>query len=131
MIVVLNGEPQVNLVDIRSFEVAELFEVQTEGYLNETTQRRDSIYNGVRGRIEAHLETPEFLTFVEALKAKAQRREPGTQINIKGTLNFPSGEQGRFVVTDAEFGEVPLNFAGRSDYGTLSLDFEAANMRVF
>ena len=129
VVVVLNGEPQANLFAIRSFEIEEQLEIQSEGYLGETTNRRDSIYNGVRGRLEAHTETPEWLGFSEALKAKAQRREPGSVINIKGTLNYPSGEQGRFVIPDAEFGAVPMNFGSRSDYGTLTLEFEAAQLQ--
>jgi hypothetical protein len=61
---------------------------------------------------------------------KARRRTPGTKINVKATLNFPNGERPRVVIPDVEFGELPLNFGSRSDYGAVTLDFEASEAQV-
>lgn len=125
---VLNGAPQEALLDIRSIELELQQEIMSEGYLGETTNRRDAIFNGVRGRIEAHIETQDFLSFFQAVVDKARRREPGTQINLKVTLNFPNGQTPRVLLPDIEFGNLPLNFGSRSDYGTVSLDFEGSQM---
>lgn len=130
VLLVVNGEPQGALFDIKSFELAFQQEILTEGYIGETTDRRDSIFKGVSGRFEAHVENESFLQFFTALIDKARRRVPGTQINIKVTLNFPNGDRPRILIPDAEFGELPLNFGGRSDYGAVSITFEAAEASI-
>lgn len=130
ILLVVNGEPQAALFDIRSFELAFQNEILTEGYIGETTDRRDSIFKGVSGRFEAHVETEQFLAFYTAVTNKARRRTPGTQINIKVTLNFPNGDRPRILIPDVEFGELPLNFGSRSDYGTVSINFESSEASV-
>jgi len=130
VLLVVNGEPQAALFDIRSFELAFQNEILTEGYLGETTDRRDSIFKGVSGRFEAHVENEAFLQFFTTLVDKARRRAPGTQINIQATLNFPNGQRPRIFIPDAEFGELPLNFGSRSDYGSVTVTFEAAEASV-
>ena len=130
VLLVVNGEPQAALFDIKSFEMAFQQEILSEGYLGETTNRRDSIFKGISGRFEAHVENQEFLTFFTTLVDKARRRAPGTQINLKVTLNFPNGDRPRILIPDAEFGELPLNFGSRQDYGSVSITFEAAEASV-
>lgn len=130
ILLLLNGEPLVSLFDIRSFEVALIEEILNEGYLGETTNRRDSIFRGVRGRFEAHVENADFLRFYTAVVDKGRRRIAGTTINVKVTLNFPNGDRPRILIPDIEFGDLPLNFGSRSDYGTASIDFEAAEASI-
>jgi hypothetical protein len=67
---------------------------------------------------------------IKSILDKAQRRTPGTRINIKTTLNFPSGEVARFVLRDVEFGEIPLNFGSRSDYGSIKLEFATGSAQI-
>lgn len=126
----LDGAPQEALLDIQSIEVELQQEILSEGYLGETTNRKDSIFNGVRGRVEAHVESQDFLTFFQAIIDKARRREPGTVINLKATLNFPNGQTPRVLFPDVEFGNLPLNFGSRQDYGMISLDFEGSTFNV-
>lgn len=130
VLIISDGRPQQALFDIRSFEITFQMEIKSEGYLGETSNRRDSIFNGVQGRMEAHVETQEFLRFFVDLINKARRRTPGAQINIKATLNFPNGDRPRILIPNCEFGNLPLNFGSRSDYGSVSLDFEAESATV-
>lgn len=129
-IIVLNGTPQDTITDIRSHEFAFQLEILREGYLGETTDRRDSIFRGIRGRMELHIENEDIFDLIKALVDKARRREAGTKVNIKTTLNFPNGDRPRVLIPNVEFGEVPINFGSRSDYGTVTLEYEASEAQV-
>lgn len=129
VMIVDNGIPQVTLTDVRSFELAAKTEMLEEGYLGETTDRYDEVYKGVRGRLELHFETQDIFQFFQDIIDRARRRQPGTQINIKTTLNFPNGQRPLALISNAFFGELPINFPSRSDYGAVTLDFQAADVQ--
>lgn len=130
IILVSGGTPLVNITTVRSFEVAFQTEILREGYLGETTDRRDSIFKGVRARVGLHIENQDILALFLQVIEKARRRTPGFQINVKVTLNFPNGQRPRLMIPDVEFGELPFNFGSRSDYGEVTLDMEAAQASV-
>lgn len=127
LLLVENNVPLTSIADVRSFEMAAQLEILSEGYLGETTDRRDSIYKGYRGRMEVHFENRSVLDLMRRLVDKARKRSAGARINAKVTLAFPGGDRVRLLLKDLEFGEVPLSFGSRSDYGTISLDFEGAD----
>jgi len=120
----------VDGTDVQSFEVAAKLEIKEEGYLGEATNRYDEIFNGVRGRMELHIENDDVFDLWASIIDRAKRRTPGTQINVKATLNFPNGDRPRVLINDAFFGESALNFASRGDYGTVGLEFQASDVSV-
>lgn len=130
VLLILNGVLQDTITDVRSFEVAAKLETKEEGYLGEKTNRYDEIFNGVRGRMELHFENKDVFDLIESIIDRAKRRTPGTQINIKATLNFPNGDRPRVIISDAFFGEIPISFGSRGDYGTVSLDFQAEDVNI-
>jgi len=127
LIIVENDAPLTGIADVRSFEMAAQLEILREGYLGETTDRRDSLYRGYRGRMELHFENRDVLDLMRRLVDKARRRTAGTRINVKATFAFPSGERVRLLLKDIEVGEVPIGFGSRSDYGTIGLEFEGSD----
>lgn len=127
---IVDGQVKDTITDIRSFEVAAKLEQKEEGYLGEKTNRYDEIFNGVRGRMELHYENGDVFAFMQQVIDRAKRRTPGTQVNIKASLNYPSGERKRVLLRDVYFGEMPFNFSSRSDFGTLSLDFQCEDINV-
>lgn len=129
VLLLLDGEVQDTITDVRSFEVAPKLETKEEGYLGEKTNRYDEIFNGVRGRLELHFENDDVFDLIFAIIDRATRRTPGIQINIKATLSFPNGDRPRVLVSNAFFGEIPINFASRGDYGTVGLDFQSDNIQ--
>lgn len=124
LILVEDNVPLTTIADIRSFEMAAQLEILKEGYLGETTDRRDSVYRGYRGKMEVHFENRDVLDFARRLVDKARRRTPGARVNCKVTLVFPGGDRVRMILKDLSFGEIPMGFGGRAEYGTISLDFE-------
>ena len=130
VIFIANGEPQDNLTAVRSFEVAAQMEILREGYLGETTDRRDDVYRGIRGRMEIHLENQSILNFWRTIIDRARRREPGIRINVKSTLFFPNGQRPLIILPDVFFGELPMTFPDRASYLTSTFDFEADDFQL-
>ena len=126
----VDGEVASTTTDVRSFEFAYKLETKEEGYLGEKTNRYDEIFNGMRGRLEFHVENADFFDIIKSIVDRAKRRTPGTQVNIKATLNFPGGDRPRVLISDVFFGEIPMNFGSRGDYGTLGIDFQASDGNI-
>ncbi len=124
IILIEENVPLTTISNVKSFEMAAQLEILKEGYLGETTDRRDSVYRGFRGKMEVHFDNRDVLDLIRRLIDKARRRTPGARVNCKVTFVFPSGGRVRLVLKDLAFGEVPIGFGGRTDYGTISLDFE-------
>lgn len=130
VLLVVDGVPKTNMTNIKNFEVTLETEIMSEGYLGEPTERKDSIFKGVSGRMDMHFDNQEVLRVYQAIVDKARRRTPGTKFNIKATLNFPNGQRPRVVIPDVEFGQLPLNFGARGDYGSATLDFAASDLSI-
>lgn len=130
VILVVNGTPQDTITDVVNFEFTYQFELKKQGYLGETTDRRDEVFMGIAARMELHFENQDIFVLVQAVQDRAQRREPGTQINIKATLNFPNGDRPRVLVPNVFFGNLPIHFPGRTEYGTTTLEMEASSAKT-
>ena len=131
MILVEDNTPLTGVADIRSFEMEAQLEIITEGYLGETTDRRDSVYRGFSGRVELHFENRDVIDLMRRLIDKARRRTAGTRINMKVTLVFPEGgDRVRVLLKNLEFGAIPLGFGSRSEYGAITLPFEGEDFNV-
>lgn len=130
LLLVENNVPQTTISDIKSFEMTAQLEILKEGYLGETTDRRDSVYRGYHGKMEVHFETRDILDFARRVIDKARRRTPGSRINCKVTFVFPDGDRVRILLKDLSFGEIPINFASRTDFGTITLDFEGEDFNL-
>lgn len=130
IIIVSGSTPLETITDVKSFEMAAQLEILREGYLGETTDRRDEIYRGVRGRLELNFENDDILALMRQVVDRARRREAGLKINIKATLVFGNGDRPRVTIPNVFFGEIPMSFASRGDYGSITLDFEAEDFSI-
>jgi len=130
VILVVDGSPADTITAVKSFEFTYQTELKDEGFLGETTNRKDSVYNGIKGRMELQTDNKDIWTLFKAIVDKARRRTPGTKINIKATMNYPNGDRVRVIIPDAEFGELPFNVGGRGDYAHTTLDFAASDARA-
>ena len=130
LVLLLNGAPQQNFTLFRSLEIQWKLEIKEEGYIGETTQRYDTIFMGVSGRLEAHIDNAAVFNIINQFVDKARRREPGLRTNLKSTLNFPNGQRARIIVPEIEVGPIPLNFGGRGEYGALSLEYAASQAKA-
>lgn len=122
---IVNGQVVANLTEIKSFEMSLQTEILKEGYLGETTDRRDEVFRGVTGKMDMHMTSGEMFDLLQRIANRAQRREPGTQINVKATFNFPNARKRIALIQNLFFGEMPVSTGGRTEYVSTSLSFEA------
>jgi len=127
---VIDGTVQDTVTSFSSFEISAELEKLEESYLGEKTNRFDEIFNGISGSLDFHSENKSVFNIMQSIIDRAKRRTPGTQINLKATLNYPNGDRPRILLQDVYFGAIPLNFGSRSDYGSVSLDFSCSDIKV-
>lgn len=128
--IIQGGVALVNINNIKSFDFTYDLEIKKEGYLGQTTDLRDTIFNGVSGKLDVHPENQDILIFMDAVRAKAENRTPGVQFNIKATLQFPNGQRPRIVIPNVFWGSLPFSFGSRADYGSVSMTYEASTAQV-
>lgn len=124
-----DGQIQTTLRDVKDMEIAAQLEIKSEGYLGETTNRRDDVFNGAKGSMTVHFENGGPLDFIAKIIDRARRRTPGFAVNVKATLIFPGGDLRRVLMSDCYFAEFPINAGGRTDYVSIKLDFESQDIR--
>jgi hypothetical protein len=109
------------LTEIVSFNCEPLLETKSQGYLGETTNRQDDIFNGFRFDMELHLKSQRWLAFQREIINRARRITPDTIFNITATLLFPNGDTPIIMAPDAKFGSTPMSIATRGDYVKVKL----------
>lgn len=130
ILLIADGKIQDTITAVQNFEIEFQMEVKKEGYLGEKTMRRDDEFNGISGKMDVHFDSQDILVLMDKIVQRAQRREPGFKVNVKATLNFPGGDRPRVSIPNLFFGNMPLGFGSRSDYGKISFNFEAEQGRV-
>lgn len=120
-----NNKLVANITEVKSFEISLQTEIMKEGYLGETTDRRDEVFRGVTGKMDVHMKDPSVFTLIQKIADRAQRRVAGLQIDVRATFNFPNGQQKTAVISNLFFGEMPVSVGGRTEYVSSTLNFEA------
>src|SRR5262245_59732910 len=116
-----------SLTAFRSANITWGTRVLTDQYLGETSQRKDTIYDAMKGNLVFVPEGQDFLAFVEFVVAKAKRRVANDAVvNLATRLNFPNGKSPRINVFDLAFGELNLNVPARDQYADFTVPWEAA-----
>jgi hypothetical protein len=122
-------EGEIELAARQSFEATVLLDTLSEGYLGETTERKDDVYRGIEGRLSIHLETDAYLTLIQTAKERSQRQRAGV-FNLSAVMSFPNGDIRRVFIEDVKFGNFPLNVGGRDEYVTGEINFAADDYRT-
>lgn len=118
------------LQDVSSFEAELMIDNLQEGYLGETADRFDDIFMGVSGRVEIHMETPQYFRFTQRVQDRAQRRTPASgKFNAKARFRFPNGTSFRLTFEDIFFEGLPLRAPTRSDYVQATIAWKCSNVR--
>lgn len=123
VIIVRDGNLEAEMTDIMNFEVSDEYEIKVQGFLGETTNRHDYIFNGCKGSMEMQLHSQQWFLLKKAIKDKARRVTPDTEINISATLFFPNGETPSVLMPNVSFGPLPTNVSARGDYVKVKLEF--------
>ena len=108
---------------VASFNDTQKSEKIEQGYLGETTNRHDDIFNGYDGSFDFHMENTRWVAFVAAVIARQRRQTPGTIFNVIRVDLFPNGETFSRTYLDVMFGALPNSIGSRGDYVSGSIDF--------
>lgn len=122
-----NGVLEAAITSIASFEETYKLEKKEDGFLGETTNRYDHIYNGVDGRLEFQVNSPDWMLFQESVQAQAQRRQPATQINLVRTDYYANGQVAIITYANVKFGPMPTSAPARGEFVKVSLDFSCSD----
>ncbi len=118
------------LENIGTLEITINLEVLEEGYLGQVSNEFDDIFNGVSGKIDAHLARASYFALQEKIQNRAQRRSPADEkFNIGARLAFPSGESARVTVEDCKFGPLTMTVGGRKEYVDTPIEFSSSTIR--
>jgi len=102
-----------------------------QGYLGETSNRKDDIFNGVSGTLTLHPEGQEAFEFADFLVRRAQR-DPvtsGVAVNLTARYTFPNGDTPIVLVKDMKFGALPIAASGRDAFISMALSYVAGTVR--
>ncbi len=129
MTIMRDGDPQLSIDSIQSLEVEFMMELLEEGYLGETANRFDSLYNGMRVKVEGHCNSEAYMELMIAIKEKAQRRAGSTiRIDITASYAFENGDFPTLVLQDVHFDSMPLTIDSRQAFQSFSLEGKASEL---
>ncbi len=129
--VMLDGQLQARIDSISDAEVTFELEILEEGYLGETANRYDSIFNGMTIRAVGHLTNTQLITLAEAIVARAQRRAGGAvRIDMALSLVFPGGDLVTIAIPDVQFQSIPVSDGGREEYVQWTLEAKASEFEL-
>jgi hypothetical protein len=115
---------EVTAVKSLTFETRQ--RIITEGYLGESAQRQDEIFDEVGGSIALHLEGADILLLQQAVVQRSSKRSANpTKISINFRAQFPNGIVARFTVPDVKFDPIPFNVSGRDAYVDTTLTYKS------
>lgn len=123
-----------NLLSRLNRIVSNAFEFESEiiqaGYLNEKSDRFDSVFIGVKIDIEFHLEGMQALTLIDAIVAKAMNRRLGTLFSVGSRFAFPNGETALLSFPDVTWESIPLEAGGRAELVSMKLTGRASEFKI-
>jgi hypothetical protein len=119
---VAGGNLQDTLTDTKDFEFGPKLEIKEEGFLGETTNRHDEVYNGIKFSGTLQLHTQDWFGMQQTIIQRARRQQPDVVFNVSAVLDFPNGQTPSILISDAHFGPQTQQVRSRGDYVTVKID---------
>lgn len=131
VVIIEDGEPQLIIDTIRNTDISFDLEQQEEGYLGETFNRMDSVFNTMSIKLEAHMSTRDLILLADKIVTRAKRRAGGVvRVDILTTFVFPEGDLIGIGIRDVQFAPIPIGIASRTDYVNQTLDGKASEYEL-
>lgn len=116
---------------VASFSFTDQLEVLDDGFIGETTNRKDSVYNGTDFSMEAQFQDESELVLREALINRARRQAGAvTRVDIAFTYVYPTGAARQITLLDCEFGNIEFSTGGRAEMVTGSFEGSCPETQV-
>lgn len=110
-----DGATVAELNSIASFNENADLAIQQQGYLGETVNRFDDIFNGYGGDFEMHVNRSGWMAWQEAVIARARRAAPDIVFNVVRVDIFASGDSQIITYLDVKWGAQPTAIGSRAD----------------
>lgn len=121
---------ETSFSDVGSLEAQFDREILSEGYIGQTTQQKDDIFNGVSGTITFHSRTADTMGLIQRINEESKGRLPGESFQIVAKFAFPLGGSRLIVFTNAKFGNIPVNTSDRQGFVEFRLEFAADDAQI-
>lgn len=125
--IVTNGTLENSITAIATFEETFKLEKKEDAFLGETNNRYDHIFHGIEGRMEFQVNSNDWMLFQNVIKLQAQRKTPGTKINLTRTDYYANGQTSIITYSDCKFGPSPTSVGGRGEFVKVTLDFSCSD----
>lgn len=122
-----NGVAQLEITAIKSFTFETRQRIITEGYLGESAQRQDEIFDEVGGSLSVHAESTQILTLQKMIADRSRRRVADDEkVGCTFRIQFPDASIARITIPDMKFDPIPFNFSSRDAYVDVGLTYKAS-----
>jgi len=125
-----SGEEYTVLIRDHEFEL--LQDILPEGYLGEQADRRDEVYNGVRGNLTIHPESSEIMRLLADItnRGKSQFLDAATVFSIESDFRFADSSTWSIRAYNVVFSNIPVSNPGRREYVSVKLNYESADFNI-
>ncbi len=125
---------ETTITAIKDLSIQWDFATIEEGYIGETTMRKDDIFNGMSGSLTIDAEDQALFLFIDFLKRRAQRRPDvpinESRVNMTARYTFPNGQTPRILTKDMKFDSIPLATPSRDAYVNVTMPWKAEDSRI-
>ncbi len=123
----IRGGVVIDSIDsVSTFNQETMLELKQDGFLGETVNRFDSIFNGHGGDFEFHVHNNRWVAFERSIIDKAQRNTPDLVYNVIRTDFYPNGDNTIYTYRDVQWGAIPHTIASRGDYVKIKASFQCS-----
>lgn len=128
--VIQAGQVITSIDSISVFNDNVALELKEQGYLGESVNRFDEVFNGFGGDFEFHVNQSDWHDLVNAILDRATRAVPDTVFNVVRVDLYPNGGDATFTYTDVKWGAIPTTVASRGDYVKPRMEFRCEERPV-
>lgn len=114
--------------DVKDMTVTFERDVQSEGYLGQTTEQKDDDFKGCSFKLTAHSRQAKILDLVDRIN-QITRGTITDSIQIVTTLRFPDGNR-RVILPDCKFGNLEIGIGGKAEYVTFPLEGSSDDYQI-
>lgn len=127
----IRGGVVIDSIDsVSVFNEEVMLEIKQDGFLGETVNRFDEIFNGFGGDFEFHVHNNLWVPWQQSVIDKAQRNTPDTVFNVIRTDFYPNGNSSVYTYRDVHWGAQPTAVASRGDYVKVKAQFNCSERPV-
>jgi hypothetical protein len=98
-------------------------EIKEENFLGHTASTYSDVFSGYKGNLEFQSARSGWTEFVEAIRSRAQRKDPGIVFNVVRSDIYANGDSTVFVYMDVAWGPAASSIASRKEFAKHKLTF--------